>query len=326
MNSSNGHNDDLAREFNEDCFRQLEKAKFQDRIAIIGSGPSSPIIAPLKELISQLTISCAVPPQGPEEYFWNFCERAHDANQDAYFDVIKGCYDDAPHLDVLVYKQLLNINFKSYVTLNYDYLLPSAFKEYHGESYRELFSVYPPRIVKPEEKKPKVALPGELLHKRRLVAIHGFCDDKNPNWPREVILKRSDYNKHYFRPETNQYLCGWWTNLLTLHPCVFIGTSLEEPGLCKVVNDLMNDKNTFFLDHDHIHLKDVWQSTDAPYYAQPQKSLNVFRQIRFDPINKRFKGLINVLSKFSNIDAGNPSPGTYAPDEISVTDKFPFNK
>jgi hypothetical protein len=323
MISSNGHNDDLARVFNEKCHSQLVDANFRNRFVIIGSGPSSPIVAPLKKLLEKFEEKCGKK-QKRDEKFWNFCERAFRSNRLAYYDVIRDSFESTPHFESVIYQNLLAIKFKSYITLNYDKLLPYTFKIYQGTNYAEHFTVYPVRKRKSNELPLTTLRPADLLNKRCLVAIHGYCDDqKNPNWPREVILKRSDYNKHYFSQSTNQYLYGWWKELLTLCPCVFIGTSLEEPGLFKVVDDLRKANHTEFLKHDHIHLKDVGQSKNQPHYPTPEKTLDVFRQILFDPLNDKFTGLLNILSMFSGLDPENASPGTVAPSEIPASDKYP---
>jgi hypothetical protein len=285
---------------------------------VIGSGPSTPFIAPLRTLIENLKNRCGVVRE-PNEYFWAYCSRAHAANEAAYYQVITESFGSPPHWDARAYSHLVAIGFKSYVTFNYDNQLPSAFVEYYPDMFQDLFSVYPP---------PNGQLTAGAADfwgpKKRLVAIHGYCDKNNPNWAHQIILKTADYDQHYVGPGTNHCLFNWWKNLLTAHPCVFIGTSLEEPGLSRVVEFLRKDENQRFLELNHIHLKDAQRSAEPPYYSTPGATLGVFRQIHFDPLDRQFTGLLKVLEHFSGIPVENPSPGMLAPSAITTTDKFQF--
>lgn len=256
--------------------------------------------------------------QLPNEYFWNYCDRVHAASPDEYFGAIRECYASEPHWDARAYSHLIAIKFRGYVTLNYDGQLPSAFRLQHPDDYGELFSVYPSRPGQ------MTAQPADFGHKDRLVAVHGYCDPQNPRWAEEVILRGDDYNNHYFNSGTNHFLFNWWKNLLVSHPCIFIGTSLMEPGLCKVVEGLMNDKNDRFLQHDHIHLIDSERLPTAPHYKPAGKTFNIWRRICFDRIDPRYTGLLNVLSPFSGIPVENPSPNTPAPRLITFTTAFNF--
>ena len=173
-------------EFNQECIQKLEAANFRKRIAVIGSGPSSPFIAPLRTLIQELEARCGVVREA-NEYFWTYCSRAHAANEAAYYQVITESFGSLPHWDARAYRHLVTIGFQSYVTFNYDNQLPSAFKECHPGAFFELFSVYPP----PNGQLTAVA--ADLCgHKKRLVAIHGYCDVNNPEWARQIILKTAD--------------------------------------------------------------------------------------------------------------------------------------
>jgi hypothetical protein len=304
-------------EFNAECARQLEKAKFAERIAVIGSGPSTAFIAPLASLVKDLETHCGVAKQA-DEYFWNYCSRACAANEPAYYGVIAKSYGSPSHLESRAYQHLIAINFPSYVTFNYDDQLPNAFRQKHGANFQQLFSVYPPR-----NGQTTAALADLLGHKQRLVAVHGYCDPQNVDWAHQIILKTEDYDRHYASAETGSFLFNWWKNLLTVRPCVFMGTSLQEPGLSHVVAYLDRDKNPQVRELDHIHLKDC-RPSDQGQYPPPEQSLGVFRQILFDRVDDRFMGLLRVLSHFSHIATENPSPGMPVPNSITQLDKFPF--
>jgi hypothetical protein len=305
----------IPDEFNQECIRQLEASNFRNRVAVIGSGPSSPYVAPLKTLMEDLERRCGVARE-PDEYFWSYCSRAHAANEIAYYQVLTASYGNSPHWDARAYRHLVAIGFKSYVTFNYDNQLPSTFLDYYPEIFPELFSVYPP---------PNGQLTASAADfwgpKKRLVAIHGYCDPNNPDWVREIILKAADYDQHYVSHETNHCLFHWWKHLLTTHACVFIGTSLQDPGLSRVVKHLREEQNPRPLELDHIHLKDAPESSEL---FPSGTTLGMFRQIYFHKLDSRFTGLLRVLSHFSKIPVDNPSPGMLAPSPITATETFQF--
>jgi len=80
-------------ELNDHCIARLKESDFPTRVAIVGSGPSSPYIAPIGKLEELLTNSCGVA-KNAEEYFWNFAERAYQANPVQYFNIIRGTYEE----------------------------------------------------------------------------------------------------------------------------------------------------------------------------------------------------------------------------------------
>jgi hypothetical protein len=304
-----------ADQFNQECVAKLEAAQFRNRIAVIGSGPSISFVTSLPSFVKKMEERCGLK-WDEKEHFSSFFERAYIANEDVYYGAIEESFGNPPHCDVRTYRHLVKIGFRSYVTFNYDNQLPSAFRECYSSP--EDFSVYPPANGQ------STAVAADLGHKKRLVAIHGYCDAKNPNWVRQIILKTSDYDRHYVNADTNRFLFNWWKDVLAAHPCVFIGTSLEEPGLAGVVKYLLKDENQNFQNHGHIHLKDTQRSPEPPYYPPNGTTFSAFRQILFDPIDDRFTGLLKVLEYFSGISIENPSPGMAAPSAITATNKSDF--
>lgn len=255
------------------------------------------------------------------EYPWNFCERAYSANAEAYYAAIEASFDaEAPLWDARAYRHLVQIPFKSYVTPNYDPQLPRAFLEKYPNSH-DLFTVYPNR----EGGGTITAQPCDLEHKRRLVAVHGYADPENSRWPRQIILKTSDYNDHYADPKTSRYLFSWWKNLLTQLPCVFIGMSLQEPGLFRVVEELKKDGHPKLTGLKHIHLVNVVRAEDNTGDQALGSTYGVFQKIAYDQVDLRHSGLLEVLAAFSHIPTKDPSPGLPQIRPITATDEFPFH-
>ncbi|QYM77816.1 SIR2 family protein [Horticoccus luteus] len=306
------------KEFNDKCIEDLIAAEFPQRVAVIGSGPSTPYVPSMGALKDALAKACNV--QGiADEYPWNFCERAFVANPEAYFSAIGTSFDaEAPLWDPRAYRHLVQIPFKSYVTFNYDRLLPRAFFERYPDS-SHLFTVYPSR-----HGDGLTTQPCDLEHRRRLVAVHGYADPANPNWSRQIILKRSDYNHYYADPKTGHHLFNWWKNLLTHLPCVFIGMSLHEPGLFRVVEQLRKDDHPKLTGLKHIHLVNVEWAEDDPDEQALGSTFGVFQKIAYDQVDHRHSGLLQVLDAFSHLGIKDPSPSLPQIPPITATETFPF--
>jgi hypothetical protein len=303
-------------EFNVECIRDLEAAKLTERVVVVGSGPSSPFITSIEELINRLERQCRKRTK-EGEYHWDFCDRARTANPKKYYQTIKQTFENLPAWTADVYRHLVKINFKGYVTLNYDDQLPKEFRAQHGNDSSDRFSVYPhadgssngtARAIEFHKPSPS------------LVAIHGYCDPGNRNWHKQVILSGDDYHRHYFSKETSQFLFHWWSELLTSRSCIFIGTSLREPGLLRVVEELKKDLMPRLVDLDHIHLV----GTDDVAEVAQAKSLGVFRKTRYHRKDARFSGLSSVLSHFSRLPTDTPRPAAPVQREIGVINEKDF--
>ena len=302
-------------ELNTHCIDRLAAANLAERVAIIGSGPSSPYIAPISKLQELLTQRCGVA-KSEDEYFWNFAERAHDANTLEYFAVIRETYEQTPYWSADVYLHLTAMPFKAFATFNYDDQLPKAFRNRYPQTYAQYFSVYPPLGNS------TYFAPLQLLNSPpRLIALHGYCDPQHAQWETQAILRTSDYNQHYGMAPA--LLFDWWRNMLLGAPCLFVGTSLHEPGLQRVVEYLLSDCREQLENQKHLHL----MSAPAEKYdanADSPKSLDVIEQVYYDRLDSRYSGLLRVLSVFSNLPIDRPSPRVPALKPITPTDTFQF--
>jgi hypothetical protein len=312
-------------QFNARCVADLEAAGLREGkyVAVVGAGPSSPYIPSVGALVKRMSAACVVEQQGGQPV-WDFFEEAFRKDDAEYCRVIRESLGDTPYWDARAYAHIVAMPFRSFVTFNYEDQMPCAFRNRYPDTYRELFSVYPPR--------PQVDLadPVDLFHKQRLVAIHGYRDKANADWPRHIVLKRSDYNFHYFSPETGFRLRAWWKEMLTRHPCLFIGTSLSEPGIERVINWLVGDQNPEFARFRHLHLKDTRplnrqndDGADENLYPDAVRPFGVIDQLRYDP-REKFAGLLDVLAPFSNLPVEDPEPGMPAPQEITPTESPHF--
>ena len=178
-------------DFNNECIKELQKSGFQDRVAVVGSGPSCPFITSLDELVKRLRTSCRVR-KLQSDYSWVFFEKAYKKDSRKYYQAIKLSFSDTPEWDARAYEHLAQINFRSFVTLNYDEQLPIAFRKRYQSDFEGRFRVFPSRGTE------KFFEPGDLVgHRQRLVAVHGYKNDSDPEWHKHLILRTSDYNAHY---------------------------------------------------------------------------------------------------------------------------------
>lgn len=312
-------------EINQRCIERLNAAGVGrgEYVAVVGAGPSSPVVPAGKALVKEVADACGMDPND-ERPFWEFFEEAKQKNKGAFCDIINRNFCEPPFWTGEIYQHIVAIRFKSFVTLNYDDCLQQAFAKSEGPRWKGLFSVYPPHRSA-DGTVGGFASPSDFNHKRRLVAIHGFRDLNDPEWPdKKIILTRSDYNEHYFSPDKSYALSHWWQELLVNHDCLFIGTSLMEPGLRSVIEWLIKDENTQFLQRRHLHLKDVrWTRTEhtdgriSEGYPPPKSVFGVVSQIQYDP-KARFVGLQEVLAPFSHFTSETDfEPGMAAPIPIS---------
>lgn len=305
-----------GQQYNEHCIADLKGLDLNSYVAVIGSGPSSPYIAPVTTLIKKLEAACGVT-HDPDEYLWIFCQRAYEANDVAYFNRIRESYGDTPYWDSLVYRHLVNMPFRSFVTLNYDRQMPTAFAERYPNDCDDRFSVYPPQGNNGYFHATKLIADSPCL-----IAIHGFADPKSPEWERQAILRLDDYNVHY--TGTNPRLLEWWQTLLATTPCIFIGTRLQEPGIEQVFKDASVALRDAISLKKHLHLLACDRAPLSPHYPVPDQSFSLIRQVFYDKLDKRHSGLMEILSAFSTFRTVIPSPRSTSVPAFSATSNHNF--
>lgn len=305
-----------AQEYNEQCIADLKGIDLSNYVAVIGSGPSSPYIAPVDKLIEKLEAACGVT-HVPAENLWIFCQRAYESNQVAYFKVIDESYLETPYWDSLVYRYLVNMPFRSFVTLNYDRQMPTAFAERYPNDCDDRFSVYPPQGNDGYFPATKMIADSPCL-----IAIHGFADPDVPDWEKRAILRLDDYNAHY--TGTNPKLLEWWQALLAITPCIFIGTRLQEPGIEQVFNDASVAMRDAIASKKHLHLLACERAPVPPHYPVPDQSFSLIRQLYYDKLDKRHSGLMKILSAFSAFQSVIPRPRSTSVPAFSATSNHNF--
>jgi hypothetical protein len=301
-----------ADQLNQQCIERLRAAALEKRVAVIGSGPSSDYILRIDKLQEKLATRCGVNID-PNEPSWEFCERAHQAKAKTYFEVLQETYEDTPQWSARAYRQLVGINFLGFATLNYDDQLPFDFKCRYKDGR---VSVFPPWAVNH-----RLLQPAEFLSPPpRLALLHGYSHRDNPEWWKQLILKESDYNRHYVQEP--RPLFDWWVGLLLTIPCIFIGTSLREPGLERVFKEIGVEHRDVLNHMNHLHLLPAEQDTRTRDYPSAGRSFRTIEQVLYDRLDDRYTGLLQVLSELSGLPWEAPIPNVQAPKLITATDNF----
>lgn len=155
-----------------------------------------------------------------------------------------------------------------------------------------------------------------------MLALHGYNDPDHQGWEQDIILKRADYNKHYIDGQAP--LFQWWREMLLAAPCIFIGTSLHEPGLQRVIEHLMKIDLAQIRSIGHLHLVAKPDNDPDGIESLPRTSMEVAERLYYHPCDEHHSGLLEVLHQFSKVPINRPSPRMEAPKPIGVAEKFSF--
>ena len=299
--------------FNNQSIQRLQEANLRNRIAVVGSGLSVLASPSLKQLIATIEKNCGIK-KPTDQHSWDFCEHAHNANSDAYFEAIRTSFEKPNPISCRSYDYLSAISFSGFITFNYDDQLPFALRKRLGCNFQKYFAVYPSDNFFPAL---QMSVPPQ-----RLVAIHGYASRNNPNWPREVILRLSDYNTHYILQGAR--LRSWWTDLLLGASLIFIGSSLREPGLYRIIEELAEFNIDQLLARRHIHLTPMPEGSNWNDCQTQQFTHKVIEKYYYDPIDKEHTGLLEILMALSGQDLDSLEPRLEAPHPIVLGEVFPF--
>jgi hypothetical protein len=263
-------------------------------IVVTGAGPSSPGCCVTKELVDAIAAACGCSAPNDLSQLDQFFQLAHDANADHYFATLRDKFSPPFVADPRVYRVLVAVGFHGYVSLDYDDLLPQAMLQARG-SLDGQFTYYPqPTIFKPYD-----------MHSQRLVAIHGFADVNIADWEKKLVLKTEDYRKAYTmdrNPDGSGGLLDWWCQMLSGMSCLFVGTSLNEPGIVSAIRYLLKDGNVSFRRQKHFCL--IPLEVDYPRNEPAPGSEPLFDSIEcipYHPEDLRHRGLLRVWQEVTGV-------------------------
>jgi hypothetical protein len=279
-------------DINERCISQLRNVGLEGYFAVIGSGPSSRFIASIEKLEEKLGSLVGIEKK-QEQHFWDYTQDVFDAlqgNTNQYFSAIRETYGDSFQWTARIYEQIAFLPVKGFATLNYDDQLPHAFRLRHEDREARRFYLYPhPAVNFPR------SLSDLLSDQPQLIALHGYADENNPTWEREIILKRSDYNRYY--SGHGAPLASWWREILLNIPCLFIGTKLYEPGIKLVINQFDDRDLERLRSQKHVHLVGVNKSSEI----DTSKTFGLIDRVSYKKLDRDHKGLCKILSDLNGL-------------------------
>ena len=276
-----------------------------EAIAFVGAGLSQPLYPTWQQFLETLEkkavemtgkpISLAEGLSGADVLDYaeaikrHFCEHA---STDQYFAIFGTQFGPKPDRCTEQQKKLLRLPFKGFVTTNYEESLEQAAHD-SGETRRDC-SV----VIKPDADHHLVSrfLLGldDKNEPRRIAHLHGIHTET-----RDIIFTRSDYEHAYGAVER-----GLWTlhrkllwALLATRRLVFIGTSLDDPYLNRllemVAGDLWNWGQT-------IHY--LVSPLDERTIARQQSDQDRFSKygicvVYFDNFDGTYRGLDHLINE-----------------------------
>jgi hypothetical protein len=85
-------------QLNAECIKALQSFKVGDGgyVAVVGAGPSSPIIPRGDDLIAEMKKACGINCENGIP-FWDFYEAAKNGNSVEYSRILKSKFDGAPY-------------------------------------------------------------------------------------------------------------------------------------------------------------------------------------------------------------------------------------
>lgn len=188
-------------------------------VAWVGSGLSK-IVGYLgwPETINELCSACGVQEltSSEEESPDKLIDKAEDckeANLNAYEETLARLFGEPVVKTRRAFHLLMQLEFKAYVTTNFDPLLSNAGAIHE----RNVLRSYPD-------------LPITMLEKAKcpIFYIHGLARQGSQAKGDNLVLARSDFRKAYEEPGS---VSGFLKQLLTYYPVVFLGCSLAEPAM-----------------------------------------------------------------------------------------------
>lgn len=278
---------------NAHCVQVLKQLPLRDMILVTGAGLSSPACCMLNELVDAIAAGCHYEAPSDLQHVHKFFQVAYDLAPDQYYAVVKDKFSPPFVADPKIYGLLVAVQFLAYATIDFDDLLPQAMLRSRGDIAGH-FTYYPqPEMFRPYD-----------LHSQRLVAVHGFADMDQPNWETKLVLKSSDYEAAYTilrNGDGTGGLLDWWCQVLCQYRCLFMGTSLNEPGIISAINYLRKDNNPF-RGQQHICL--VPLQPEFPQDQPPPDLAPLFETIQrvpYHPEDSRHRGLLRIWQEVAGV-------------------------
>src|SRR6266496_2941462 len=279
---------------NANCVQILRELPLREMIVVTGAGPSAPGCCMTNELVDAVAAACHCPPPNDWNRLDAFFQIAHDSDPNQYYATIRDKFSPPFAADPRIYRLLAAVEFRAYVTWDYDDLFPQAMLNSRG-SLDGKFTYYPQQ---------EMFLPFDL-HSQRLVAAHGFADLNDPHWERKLVLKTADYQAAYTLDRNSDGtggLLAWWCQILSSVSCLFIGTSLNEPGISSAIEYLIKDSNVPFRGQRHVCLVPLGlefpKNEPAPAF---DPLFETVQRLPYHPEDVRHRGLLRIWQEVTGV-------------------------
>lgn len=205
---------------NSQLLSQLKKLILSGKcVAHIGSGLSASIYPTWKSLIEGLCEYCEVPSRigdgSKSQDFLDAAEESLKANPDKYYEYLGMTFGRNHNATNPLYRVLLQIPFKSYVTVNFDPLLANEARY--------------PEINCNVERYPD--LDRENIKQKTIYYIHGLIKRGEIPTPGSIVLSSSEFGSAY---ADSSPLMDFLRPTFKRDPICFMGCSLREPYLKRV--------------------------------------------------------------------------------------------
>lgn len=190
-------------------------------VVFVGSGASAGCYDPWHTLINSLCERCGsklrVASDSLPDEFLAAAEDAKLCGDRAYYEYLGNYFGKPPTRTTLLYRALLALNFKSYLTTNLDRLLAIEAKSSSIACHPHI-KAYP-------------SLDRQFIGARCVYYLHGFIEQNQLPQPDSVVLARSDFDVAY---ADNSELMNFLIQALEHDPLCFVGCRLREPPMKQV--------------------------------------------------------------------------------------------
>jgi hypothetical protein len=198
-------------------------------VAFIGSGPSLDTYDSWCVLVNNLCKTCGshvrVTEDSTSDAYLDAAQNAKNCNKAAYYAYLGTHFGNIRGRTDLLYSVLLALNFRCYLTLNFDGLLAE-----HA------------RIAYPKCKCPPKVYPSldrlDMMN-RSIHYLHGLITEGQAPQEGTIVLSRDEFNEAY---APNSSLMSLLVPTLTDDAIVFVGCSLREPLMPRVFDICMEQR------------------------------------------------------------------------------------
>ena len=284
-------------------------------VVVIGSGLSSQLYPRWHDLVTQLCEACQynsginLNEDTSVDVLTEFAEEAYLRDKVAFVRKLEQKFSKRIHVNMKEYQYLMNTNFDSYVTLNFDPLLADTI---NNKVYKKRQLIYYP------------CLPTTKFGQQNVFYIHGYIHPGSTPKPSDLILTKSTFHQAYSIDESE--LGDFWNALLKNKAILFLACGLREPEIQLMLRRDKIRRERYaergIPSPPRFFLKSAYFTSEASSSSQirdrerEQCEINRLAEfdiqiVWYDKVDDEHSGLLEILEYWS------PPPGInfYRPEE-----------